>query len=845
MPDDAREPVRIAAADLPLGDLLRIAHGARVELTPDAVDRIRASRAVVDALVDGPTLIYGLNTGLGHLRDVQVPRETLRRYQELIVIGHEGAIGDPLPTDVVRAAIAVRLNGIARGGSGASLPVAEGLAALLNRRVHPIVATTGSVGASDLMHMAAIAQVLIGRGRAEVGGEVLPGAAALARVGLEPIVLEPKDGLTLISANGVSIGHAALVAEQARRVARVADLALAASLEVVSGNPSVLDAAVLAAKPVPGQAAAGADIRAFLAGSGLFTPGVPASVQDPLSFRVGPQVHGAFREFIDVLERQVTIELNAMDDNPLVDVASGRMLSNGNFHPMALAIALDAIRPAIAHVGQLSDRRMNHLLGAALGAVLQRRRRGDRRAGRRPAAVHGCRAQRRAPARRRPGDPRHRPARPRRRGPRHERAAHGAAKRGGPRDARGHPRHRAPDLVVRSCTSTRPDARSRHRSPPPSASSHEPGNRSGRPHRRRCCTPPSAASSAASCSTPRWRRSPPRRDPRGPAVGARLPSPSDLLLRSAGMSERRRYYLTTAIAYANNAPGLHTVYEVIGADVIARWHRMLGDDTRFLTGTDEHSVNIAQAAAAEGRTPREFVDEKVALFRAAEDALLISPDRFIRTTDPDHYLSAQEMVRRAYANGDIYLGTYEGWYCPNEGFKATSDLLETARGMQCPNHPDVTLQWLTERNWFFRLSAYQERLLALLRGATRTSSSPTTGATRCSASSAAASRTSRSAAPRATWGIPFPIAENGETAQREDGSWDPEAGTIYVWYDALINYITGAGFPGDLDAFASLVARRPPRHRQGHRPVPHDLLAGDAVVGRHRGRRATSGSTAS
>ena len=266
------------------------------------------------------------------------------------------------------------------------------------------------------------------------------------------------------------------------------------------------------------------------------------------------------------------------------------------------------------------------------------------------------------------------------------------------------------------------------------------------------------------------------------------------------MPDRRRYYLTTAIAYANNAPGLHTVYEVIGADVIARWHRMLGDDTRFLTGTDEHSVNIAQSAEAEGRTPREFVDEKVALFRAAEDALLISPDRFIRTTDPDHYLAAQEMVRRAYDNGDIYLGTYEGWYCPNEGFKATSDLLETARGMQCPNHPDVELQWLTEQNWFFRLSAYQERLLehyeqhpdfvqpdyrrnemlGFLRG----------GLEDFSISRA-----------RERWGIPFPIAENGETAQREDGSWDPEAGTIYVWFDALINYITGAGFPGDLDAF--------------------------------------------
>jgi histidine ammonia-lyase len=356
--------VEITAADLSTADLLRVAHGASVAIGPDAMDRIRASRAVVDALVDGPTLIYGLNTGLGHMRDVQVPRETLREYQRMIVMAHEGAIGDPLPRAVVRAAMAVRLNGIARGGSGASPAVAEGLAALLNAGVTPLVGHVGSVGASDLMHMAGIAQVLIGAGRAEVGGEVVRGAEALRRAGLEAVVLEPKDGLAVISANGVSIGHGALVAEHAGRLARVADLVLAASLEVLSGNPSVLDPAVLAAKPVPGQGAAGADIRAFLDGSELFTPGVPRSVQDPLSFRVGPQVHGAFREFVGLLDNAVVVELNAMDDNPLVDVASGRMLSNGNFHPMALALALDALRPAAAHVGQLSDRRMNHLWSA-------------------------------------------------------------------------------------------------------------------------------------------------------------------------------------------------------------------------------------------------------------------------------------------------------------------------------------------------------------------------------------------------------------------------------------------------------------------------------------------------
>jgi methionyl-tRNA synthetase len=262
-----------------------------------------------------------------------------------------------------------------------------------------------------------------------------------------------------------------------------------------------------------------------------------------------------------------------------------------------------------------------------------------------------------------------------------------------------------------------------------------------------------------------------------------------------------RYYLTTAIAYPNNRPGLHTLYEVIGADVIARWHRMKGDDTRFLTGTDEHSVNIAESAAAQGKEVKDFVDEMVALFTSAEDALLITPDRFIRTTDPDHRRASQEMVRRAYRNGDVYLGTYEGWYCPNEGFKAASDLLETAAGMRCPNHPDVELQWLTERNWFFRLSAYRDRLLAHYEAnpdwvQPEYRKNEMLAFLRTGLEDISISRETF------RWGIPFPIAENGETAEREDGSWDPEAGVIYVWFDALINYITGAGFPDDPEAFA-------------------------------------------
>jgi methionyl-tRNA synthetase len=248
----------------------------------------------------------------------------------------------------------------------------------------------------------------------------------------------------------------------------------------------------------------------------------------------------------------------------------------------------------------------------------------------------------------------------------------------------------------------------------------------------------------------------------------------------------RTYYLTTAIAYPNAAPGLHTLYEVIGADALARWHRMRGDDTRFLTGTDEHSVNIAQRADELGLHPRAFVDEQVKKYKDAEERLLLSPDRFIRTTDPDHVVASQEMVRRAHANGDIYLGRYEGWYCPSEGFKAPSDLVETPDGPRCPNHPDTALQYLTEDNWFFRLSAYQERLerhfaehpdfvqpefrrnemLAFLRQGLEDFSISREGA---------------------TWGIDFPIGTGHK---------------IYVWFDALINYITGVGFPNDPEMFA-------------------------------------------
>jgi histidine ammonia-lyase len=177
-------------------------------------------------------------------------------------------------------------------------------------------------------------------------------------------MLSGKDGLALISANGVSIGHAALVVARAERAADAADVAAALSMEATAANPSIIHPSVARAKPIPGQAAAADHLRELLEGSGLMEPNASHSVQDALSFRVVPQVHGALREYVAAARNAVTIELNASDDNPLASVPDQTMISNGNFHPMALAIACDALRIAVAQVGQLSERRMAHLWDA-------------------------------------------------------------------------------------------------------------------------------------------------------------------------------------------------------------------------------------------------------------------------------------------------------------------------------------------------------------------------------------------------------------------------------------------------------------------------------------------------
>ena len=243
------------------------------------------------------------------------------------------------------------------------------------------------------------------------------------------------------------------------------------------------------------------------------------------------------------------------------------------------------------------------------------------------------------------------------------------------------------------------------------------------------------------------------------------------------------FYLTTAIFYPSADPPLHSLFEAIGADVRVRYARLLGTPTRFLTGMDEHSAQVERLAEEHDRAPQPLVDEWAASWRAAFDRFAISYDRFIRTTDPDHVRASLEMVRRAQAAGDIYKGTYSGWYCTGDNeFKTDAQLVDG----RCPDHPTLELQWLEEENYFFRLSRYQEALDRLYRDNPRFCE-PEHFRSEVLAWLREGLRDFSISRAGTNWGIPFP---------------DDPTHRIYVWFDALTNYLTGAGFPDDAEQFA-------------------------------------------
>lgn len=360
----------LSRADVELADVVAVARSSDRVRFASVVERdIAASRAVVDELLAAGKPVYGLNTELGAGRDIVVSADRIEEFQRRTIRNSNAGIGEPLPFDQARAVIFARLVGFSRGGSGVTQLLANQYRELLNRDVYPLIPRSGSVGAADLTHLAAVAAVASGTGRAILDGAIVPAAAALAAVGLEPVTLQAHEGLAALSGNSYSVGVGALVVSDLAPIVNAADRVVALSLAALSahssgGNLSPFSHEVQAAHRSVEQAAAAARVRALLPAT------TAASTQDPLSFRTAPQVHAPFAVAVAASAASIRLELASRTENPLVDAELGRMVSGGNFQVLGLALSYEALRLALAHIGAASERRLAKL--SALQAPLRR-----------------------------------------------------------------------------------------------------------------------------------------------------------------------------------------------------------------------------------------------------------------------------------------------------------------------------------------------------------------------------------------------------------------------------------------------------------------------------------------
>ena len=359
--------IELTGEDLTLEDVWDVAfHGAEAQLTDPARARMRAARALLESIHGEHT--YGVNTGFGRFVSAHIPDELAEELQLRLLRSHACGVGDPYPDEVVRTAMLLRANALAKGYSGARVETVELLVACLNRGVLPVVPSRGSVGASgDLAPLAHLALPLVGEGEASVEGERVDGAAALRRVGLEPIRLASKEGLSLVNGTQFMTAMAALGLVRARHLAGTADLACALSLEALQGSRTSFQPSIHRTRPLKGQQEAAANVWRLLEGSAIIESHRWCDkVQDAYSLRCAPQVHGACRDLLDYVESTVTVELNAATDNPLVLLEERQIVSNGNFHGQPLAFALDALAMAVAELASISERRVERLVNPSL-----------------------------------------------------------------------------------------------------------------------------------------------------------------------------------------------------------------------------------------------------------------------------------------------------------------------------------------------------------------------------------------------------------------------------------------------------------------------------------------------
>jgi histidine ammonia-lyase len=365
----------LIGGELTLADIERVAHGAggvQVQLDEHARKRIRAAREVVEQVIREQRVVYGITTGFGALSEVVIPPGRILELQKNLIRSHAAGVGEPLSEIETRAIMLLRANVLALGHSGVREQVVELLLECLNRGVHPVIPSRGSVGASgDLAPLSHLALVLLGEGEAWVAGERMDGASALQRTGLQPLVLQAKEGLALNNGTQVHAGIGILALLRAERVLETLEVAGSMSVEALRGTPDAFDAAIQRVRPQRGQLVSAARLRTLLADSEIresHRHGDPR-VQDAYSLRCMPQVHGAARQAFEYVRGVLEIEANSATDNPLIFPEDGRIISGGNFHGQPGAQALDLLAIACADLGSISERRIARLVDPALSGL--------------------------------------------------------------------------------------------------------------------------------------------------------------------------------------------------------------------------------------------------------------------------------------------------------------------------------------------------------------------------------------------------------------------------------------------------------------------------------------------
>lgn len=375
----AARVVTLDGRSLRLEDVADVAHG-RAQLAVSAAVRARLvrARAHVEVLAAGSEPHYGINTGFGALAEVKIPPDKVGLLQKNLIESHAVGVGEPLPAPEARALLLLRAQTLAVGHSGCRELVLDHLVALLNASVAPVVPRKGSVGASgDLAPLAHTALLLLGQGDALLHGRRVSAAEALSAAELAPLELQAKEGLALINGTQAMMAVGVLALLEAERLARLADIIGATSLDALQGTYKAFDPRIHAARPHPGQVASAKNLLALLTGSEIMDAHKNCGkVQDPYSLRCMPQVHGATRDALVYVRSVLERELNSATDNPLVfldgdhGVPGDEVLSGGNFHGQPVAMALDLLAIAAAELANISERRIEQLLNPSLSSGL-------------------------------------------------------------------------------------------------------------------------------------------------------------------------------------------------------------------------------------------------------------------------------------------------------------------------------------------------------------------------------------------------------------------------------------------------------------------------------------------